>query len=521
MTIMRMVQRTSQAASAINTELFAGRPAWFRHTLPFISVALALLACFGLTPVMGHETPFIIFFLPIIVSAWYGGFFPGLSATVLSSFIALYFFISPQLSFHIQDPVSVFRLSIFIFDGLIISWLCQKLHNAIAKRDDVDLEIRRINANLEQIIRERTQSVHEMQQRDRANFQRLQGMIDHLPIGVLMIDESRSVLQINNMFCMSFHMPEKADNFLGKKLHEFNDQRLEAVADPGRVNADTDVHLESKKTVIDYQILMKDGRTLRRDYLPIFGEGNFQGHVLLYRDITQEKCIDTTRSEFMSLASHQLRTPLTILKWSYNRLSKHLAGRLTPQDTKLFHECRSAIERMTQTIDTMLAISRIEAGKVLPERNDVKLRLFLYELEASLKTQVDAKKQQCTVECPPAIIVETDKLILTEILSNLMTNAIKYTPERGRIFVSAERQGDYVKIDVQDTGYGIPLHQQQRIFTKFFRADNVSQRDPEGFGLGLYLVHLLVHMLKGSISFVSKENEGTTFTMTLPLHNHE
>ena len=227
--------------------------------------------------------------------------------------------------------------------------------------------------------------------------------------------------------------------------------------------------------------------------------------------------LDSARSEFISLVSHQLLTPLTVLKWSQNKLAKGLRGSIDPSHLKLLEEAHAAASRMSHTIHTMLAISRIEAGAVHVELSDIKLGHTLQEFQAHFHEHCMKKEQQLIIDCPHSIIMRTDPSILREILNNLINNAIKYTPDGGTIRILGSKQENLIRIDVEDNGKGIPQNQQNRVFHKFFRADNVAKDDTEGTGLGLYLVRLLVEMLGGTISFTSEEGNGTVFTCLFPV----
>ena len=122
------------------------------------------------------------------------------------------------------------------------------------------------------------------------------------------------------------------------------------------------------------------------------------------------------------------------------------------------------------------------------------------------------------MDCPAHLRLHSDPTFLKEILVNLLQNAVKYTPDGGRIALSARAEGGNAVIQVKDTGYGIPPHQQKNVFQKFFRGENILGRDTSGSGLGLYLVSLMTDMLRGTIAVRSEQDKGTTFTLTLPLH---
>ena len=142
----------------------------------------------------------------------------------------------------------------------------------------------------------------------------------------------------------------------------------------------------------------------------------------------------------------------------------------------------------------------------------------LEELKNDRLREYESKRQTFSIECAHDLVLRTDLLLFKEILLNLLGNAIKYTPNGGRISVSSRVSDGCLLIQVADTGYGIPQNQQNRVFQKFFRADNAIDLDPEGNGLGLYLAYVTVRLLGGEISFQSQESKGTTFSLTFPLH---
>jgi len=233
-------------------------------------------------------------------------------------------------------------------------------------------------------------------------------------------------------------------------------------------------------------------------------------------DITRRRRLDRAKTDFVSLASHQLRTPLTGIRWALGRLHK---GKdvFTEHQQQMLAAARSATSRMAETIDTMLSISRVEAERIELKPWDLRLDIFLSNLIHECAHLYEQKRQKVTLDCDKDLRARTDPNVLHEIVSNLLTNAIKYTPEHGKIHLQASQHGKHIWIEIQDTGFGIPPNQQHKVFSKFFRGDNIVQNDPDGTGLGLYLVYALVRLIGGSITFVSEENRGTTFTLLLPI----
>jgi len=271
-----------------------------------------------------------------------------------------------------------------------------------------------------------------------------------------------------------------------------------------------------------YQYVRKDGSQfpVAMTVTPVILDGNIIGAISIFRDITQERRVDRAKSEFMSLASHQLRTPLTGIRWSFGRLEKMLLGSIDPKAQRMLRQGRISAENMSSTIDTMLQIARIESGQMQLEKSQAPLTDLLEQVLSTFRDECRTRCQSLTVLCPKNLSLPTDPKLLKEILENLLSNAVKYTPAGGLIHVNVKKRTQDIVIEVRDSGYGIPAHQQNKIFTRFFRGDNVVIKDTKGTGLGLYLVMHLVKLLEAEISFVSKEGKGTTFTISLPFVSH-
>lgn len=372
-------------------------------------------------------------------------------------------------------------------------------------------ELTVLNAALQKEVAERRAA----EERAKVNNSRLQAVVDNLPLGAVTISEQSMLIGVNQRCCDILELGVQAHELEGLHADDYFARVLKRVKDPDSYKGIVEMILKATEPLTHY-IELKDGRIIERIAVPIDAQGTPGGHLLLYRDVTKDMRSSTSKSEFMSLASHQLRTPLTAIRWSFGRLQKSLGERVTATERKLLEDGLESARRMSGTIDTMLAISRIEAGKIRPAPSELKLGAFLNEIRVAMRELYEEKQQTFTLDCPSNLLLKTDADILEEIVINLYSNAIKYTPERGTITVRVEKQGDWVMIDVQDDGYGIPKNQQERIFTKFFRADNIVGADTAGTGLGLYLVSLLTKILGGQITFVSAQGRGTTFTLRVP-----
>ncbi len=402
-------------------------------------------------------------------------------------------------------------------DGNVLKWFgtCTDIHD----QKVAEAEVRQLNEKLEQKVAERTRDlVHEIrerqviEERDHAKLELLRTMIDTMPMAAAVTDAQHGVLHANDPFRTLFAPGMSAAALVGTDcLRVLSGTAARFTPDHALRDLIQTLHQEPA-TPLTRELTSADNRVFSFDYLPIT-EGQYRrGHLLLLRDISMEKKINRAKTEFMSLASHQLRTPLTAVRWAFNRLKKKL-GKLPPQEEKLFERARGGIATMADTITTMLSISRIEAGMMPPRMGSLQLRPFMEEILHTFSDRTTAKMQTVSLSCPASAAMETDSKLLREILENLVSNAVKYTPENGRIGVEAEETSDGIILRVTDTGYGIPAHEQKRLFTKFFRGENAMRVETEGTGLGLYLVSQLMHLLHGEISYVSEEGKGTTFTL--------
>lgn len=251
---------------------------------------------------------------------------------------------------------------------------------------------------------------------------------------------------------------------------------------------------------------------------PILFGGKPIGAIEVFRDITIEEEIDRMKSEFISLASHQLRTPLSAIKTYSHMLVDGYMGETTTAQKKSLRTIIAATNRMNELISTLLNITRIESGTIAVSPKNIHLYRACDEVIKELNLAATEKSISLTLKKKGAATttVKTDNLIIKEVITNLVSNAIKYTSEDGHIEVSVQGKTNDVVFSVRDNGWGIPKESHGQVFTKFFRAQNTVKRETTGTGLGLYLVQGLLERLGGKIWFESEEGVGTIFYVSLP-----
>ena len=249
-----------------------------------------------------------------------------------------------------------------------------------------------------------------------------------------------------------------------------------------------------------------------------FAVGKSQGGaVVLIMDVTSQREVNDMKNEFISLASHQLRTPLSSLQWYLELLTGGEGGPLTVQQEAFVAELRLAARRMSSVVAGLMDASRLQHGFVEPVKQPVDVQKAAIELQKDIHLIAADKTISCTVHAPDyAVVIQTDPLLLNVVLQNLLSNAVKYSKNTGTIDIALSEEKDTIQISVKDSGIGIPAADQARIFEKMFRARNSQALDVNGSGLGLYSSRMIMRMLGGTLDFQSEEDKGTAFTVTLP-----
>lgn len=251
---------------------------------------------------------------------------------------------------------------------------------------------------------------------------------------------------------------------------------------------------------------------------PVLAKGVMVGTASIFRNMHKEASIDKAKTEFVSLASHQLRTPLTAIKlFTEILLTKHSDP--ADEEKGILENIERSNEKMIQLVNDLLNVANMEAGRLNPEFHVVAIGEVVSGVLSEANAMAHKRNININYECTvkDGLIMETDAKLLRQIVNNIVTNAIEYSQNGTKISVKVSKNRDKsCVISVKDRGIGITKRAQREIFNRFFRAQNAIKFKTESSGLGLYVCKMMVETLGGKITFKTVEDKGTTFFITLP-----
>lgn len=376
-------------------------------------------------------------------------------------------------------------------------------------------ELKRLYGTLEKKVLRRTKDLEQVRSMTEA-------ILTSIGDGLVVVDKEGKITYINKSF--EEMLGWKTQEIIGKSMVEVvprEDLSGTEVSFKERILTQV---LAGQKFIADltnpFYYIRKDKSRFPASSIvaPVILNKKIVGAVEVFRDVTKEKEIDKAKTEFVSLASHQLRTPLSTVNWYSEMLLTGDVGEVTPEQRRYLEEIYDGNQRMVDLVNTLLDVSRIELGTFAGESKPTDIIKVAKSAIDEQKMQIDEKKLTFTSSFEAGIPpIHVDPKLLRMVIQNLLSNAIKYTPDGGKVSISiARNDAKSLTLKMSDTGYGIPVNQHDKIYSKLFRADNVIGKDTEGTGLGLYIVKSIVDQVGGKLWFESEENKGSTFYAMLP-----
>jgi two-component system sensor histidine kinase SenX3 len=368
--------------------------------------------------------------------------------------------------------------------GVVIGALATALLVARPNRRDA-------GATLAQLAEETERTALVARARDR-----LADALDALEDGVVVVDDQGEIV-VRNQAAMRFHDARHS----GRVVEDAIDLLLAAAA-RGEAGQREIALFGPPKQVL----------SLRAE--PLRAHGRVAGAVVWVHDISEARRVDEMRRDFVANVSHELRTPIGAL----GLLAETIADESDPANMRHFAErlVREA-DRLARIVDDLLDLSLIEIAEA-PAREAVAVHSLVRDAVDKVRVAAEtAGIELRTGEIPESWAVPCDRRQVVSAIYNLLDNAVKYSERDSTIDVTGQREGDKVEISVRDHGIGIPTKDLQRIFERFYRVDRARSRETGGTGLGLSIVRHVAQSHGGDVSVVSREGEGSTFTLTLPL----
>jgi len=344
-------------------------------------------------------------------------------------------------------------------------------------------------------------------------------VITNLADGLLVFYKENNLALIN----------PQAEEFLGVKEEDI---KVKSIAELSEIAAFKNLiellfHHSNHKTkglgkeirgIFRKELKIRENLILEISTIAMMKERERLGTLVILHDVTQEKLIDKMKSEFVSLAAHQLRTPSSAVKWTIKMVLDGELGKINKEQREFLTDSYNSNERMIALINNLLNIARIEEGRYIFKpvltniREIIEDVIDLYKEEAKKKgIKIEFKEPKKKL---PKVVLDVEKMQIA--IDNLVRNAIKYTLSDGKVIISLKYLKKTIEFSIKDTGVGIPKQQQNRVFVKFFRGSNIMRMETEGTGLGLFIAKNIIEAHGGKIWFESEKDKGSTFYFTIP-----
>lgn len=223
------------------------------------------------------------------------------------------------------------------------------------------------------------------------------------------------------------------------------------------------------------------------------------------------------KSEFIAIATHQLRSPVSNLRWTIELLMSGRLGKIEKKQIEYFGILKENIARMQESISDLLIVSRIEAAKLPIKKKLFSVKELTKNLIAEYKPFAQASNVEILLNAENLPRILSDPLQIDLVIDNLLDNAVRYIEKKGKVEINITRKGKNIYFSIKDSGVGIPKEEQKRVFQKFFRSKKIIKHQTQGSGLGLYMSKAIIERLKGRIGFNSKEKQGSTFWFIIPI----
>lgn len=451
-------------------------PFYIRYGLPVVLVALATLLKLQLLGPLNANSPFLLYFAIICFCTITAGIGPAIVAIILSATVADYFFILPKGEFTFTG-LAFYKIAVFLGESIFLILLSSTIMSAYRRVNQVQTLFR--------------------------------AMIEKGSEGIVLTSREGKRLYVS----------PSIERIIGYTAKEFLVMKSWALADPAElpeIKARMTELLEcpGKNISFIHRVRHKDGRWiwLENSITNLLNDESVNAIVANFYNVTERVILEQKKDDFIGIASHELKTPITTLKASIQLLDRMKADPAHDMLPKLIDRSKRNIDKLTGLVDELLNASQIGQGHLQLGKSDFVVADLLIECCAHMH---GADNHNLVVEGDKELIVCADKGRIDQVVVNLVNNAIKYAPLSKDIFLNVERLNNDAKISVKDNGPGVDPEKLPYIFDRYYRAE-VNSFNNSGLGLGLYISSEIIKKHGGQIGVDSKQDEGSTFWFTLP-----
>ncbi|RZK66374.1 MAG: PAS domain-containing protein [Pedobacter sp.] len=384
------------------------------------------------------------------------------------------------------------------------------VQNDVSPRKKVEHDLRQQQSLMEKQIAERTKSLKESEV-----F--LSSIIQTVRESLLVLDPDFRVVSANDHFLKTFKVTD--EETVGTMLYELGNHQWDI---PGLKELLINI-LPTNNPVEDFEVehdFPHIGRKLMLlNAYRIELEGQFKDQILLaIEDITERREIERRKDDFLSIASHELKTPLTTIKGYVQAMERLVNGNTDEKLKTYLTKTSKYLDRLNSLIAELLDVSRIQTG-------NIELHKVPFDFDRMVKECIEpihaaANNHKIILHGSSGISVNADESHIVQVINNLLSNAIKYSPEAQTVDIHIAKISDFIKLSVTDYGMGISPEDQKKIFERFYRAGDIQQRFP-GMGIGLYICEQIIKNHKGTLWVESEKGKGSTFSFTLPINAKE
>jgi len=380
------------------------------------------------------------------------------------------------------------------------------VQNDVTRRKKAESELKRERELIEQKVAERTRSLKE-------NQEYMDSIVQTVRESLIVLDPTLTVLSVNEHFLRTFKVSREETE--GKLLYGLGNgqwdipqlkELLENVLPTN--NPVLDFEVEHDFPHIGTKLMLLNAHRVEL-------EGAFKDRILIaIEDISERRSIEKRKDDFLSIASHELKTPLTTIKGYVQMMDRLMPENSSGKFREIVIKTGQFVERLSALIAELLDVNRIQTGNLVVQKENFDFDQMIGHAVETI--QAATKSHKITIEGQPIGTIYGDELHLTQVITNLLSNAVKYSPEAPDIRIHKSFVSDYLRVSVSDQGIGISADDQKKIFERFYRANDVQKKFP-GMGFGLYFCAQIIQQHGGMLWVESKKGSGSVFSFTLPL----